>query len=129
MVTLRAEVEALEDDLNQMKSNPNYLPTKIQDLQRKLSLLRDELHEIEKKSDALSDEHAELRRREEERFRAEVKRLLVKIEERSSEKLQRQSENQRRERDLDEEYQVSHVITKFAEVVLDLSLLSHRRRN
>lgn len=109
MVSLKAEVETLEEELNQMRSSPLYYPNKMQEQKKKLLGLREELHSMEQKFDALDNTFREERKREEDRLSAELTRIKAAEEEKRIQKSQAKAEKQRRENEIDEEYRVSAI--------------------
>lgn len=109
MVSLKAEVETLEDELNQMRSNPLYYPNKMQEQKKKLSGLREELHSMEQKFDALDNTFREERKQEEHRLSAELARIKAAEEEKRVQKSQAKAEKERHENEIDEEYRVSPI--------------------
>ncbi len=109
MVSLKAEVETLEDELNQMRSNPLYYPNKMQEQKKKLSGMREELHSMEQKFDALDNTFREERKREEHRLSAELARIKAAEEEKRIQKSQAKAEKERHENEIDEEYRVSPI--------------------
>lgn len=109
MVSLKAEVETLEEELNQMRSSPLYYPNKMQEQKKKLLGLREELHSMEQKFDALDNTFREERKREEDRLSAELTRIKAAEEEKRIQKSQTKAEKQRHENEIDEEYRVSAI--------------------
>jgi chromosome segregation ATPase len=106
MNSLRNEVDSLNQEYNDLKSNKFYLPQAIEENKRKLERVREEFHEMEKKAENIDHQHANDFKNQEKDYQEQVKQLKLLLTEKTKEKKQKEEDYEEQKVKLQEEYSV-----------------------